>query len=753
MCLVSCLLFSLLEMLRLAMIVLTLGPVAGHTHGTPFSSWYNVAHSFRSIGAFLIVLMAAYPIAFIFPRYLKLPLITGYLFIGILAGPFLTDLLTTQSVHLLSHATNSLALAFISCQAGQEIYLPELRPDLKGILQLLMIRFAVIVVIVTSVLLLSSSLFFHGAMEGSCQFAIAFLFGSIAVLVSPSTIMAIKVELNSTGRFTNLMMGAVMMSEFVVLIAFSIARLMSSVYCAKLSVTFVNVLFTAGIIFSNLIVGVGIGAIFIGLFLLPGKPAKHGSVHPSLYLKGFIWLVFSHAIYVTTTTLSEFTILQYGHNWDVKFEPILVLMIGSCIAGHYGHIRHEMHVILDAAAPYIFLPFFVMTGAALKLDQVVTVVPLTSFYVVIRYIANFIACYVCGKFILKLPRHQYMNLWLTMSPQAGVTLGLASEIQAMSSDPWTNEFATTLIATVIVNQIFGPVFCAIGLRNAGECGQVSKQDIVSVYSHTIDTSPSPKAQTTQLAVVFGDDDSAYQIAFHLFCQGIHVSVPFLDAERANELSGLQRSFRRTSTHPELPEYKKENMAFLESLHTEAEFLQNVTTRADVAIFTGCPETSLTSIRSIRSSTSDFSFRIVAILYNDSDSEAFQHLNVQSVSQAAALCHAVTDLVQAEYEDAASLSKHLQVTATRVNSLHSCRVPPTQNLAACGQYTMFGRMSAQARPFSLEVRTESAYDYYVCSRHSGRTNLDHSRLREDSIVDIDDTQSEGGQQSDFSLLRL
>lgn len=742
-----------ITMLPLVCIALLAAVAAQQTHGTPFSSWYNVTHSFRSIGAFIIVLVAAYPLGFIFPKYFKLPLITGYLFIGILAGPYLTDLLTVQSVHLLAHATNSLALAFISCQAGQEIYLPELKPQLRGILQLLMTRFAMIVVIVTSVLLVSSRMFFYGSMEGTCQLAIAFLFGSIAVLVSPSTIMAIKVELHSNGRFTNLMMGAVMMSEFVVLVAFSIARLMSSVYCAKLSVTFVNVLFTSGIIVSNLIVGGGIGVIFIGLFLLPGKE-KHGAhtVHFSLYVKGFFWLVFSHAIYITTTTLSEYTIIQYGHNWDVKFEPILVLMIGSCIAGHYGHIRHDMHVILDAAAPYIFLPFFVMTGAALKLDQVVMVIPLTSFYVVLRYIANFISCYTCGRFMLKLPRHQYLNLWLTMSPQAGVTLGLASEIQAMSSDPWTNEFATTLIATVIVNQIFGPVFCSMGLRNAGECGKGGKSERVSLaHSSTFDSMmPTPKASTTQLAVVFGDDDTAYQVAFHLFCQGIHVSVPFLDAERANELSELQKSFRRTSTHPELPLYKKENMRFLESLRSETEFLQHVTTKADVAIFTGCREKSLESIQSIRSSTSDTLFRIVAILSNESDTEAFQRLNVQTVSQMAALCHAVTELVQAAYEDAASFSKQLQVTATRVNSLHSYRQPVELNANLCGQYSMFGRMSANARPFANEGQSGSAYDYYVCSRVA----LDASRVREDSVIEMDRMQSEGnGQQSDFSLLRL
>ncbi|POM59083.1 Hypothetical protein PHPALM_36183 [Phytophthora palmivora] len=90
----------------------------------------------------------------------------------------------------------------------------------------------------------------------------------------------------------------------------------------------------------------------------------------------------------------------YGLSWEIKFEPLLVLMVASCLAGHYTPIRHDMHVILDTVAPYVFLPFFVMTGAALKLDQVVNAIPLMSLYVVLRFVVIFIACYVGGRFML-----------------------------------------------------------------------------------------------------------------------------------------------------------------------------------------------------------------------------------------------------------------------------------------------------------------------------------------------------------------
>lgn len=80
---------------------------------------------------------------------------------------------------------------------------------------------------------------------------------------------------------------------------------------------------------------------------------------------------------------------------------MVVLMVGSSIAGHYEHIRHDLLVILDFAALYIFLSFFVMTGAGLRLDQMITVTH--NNLSCHRYISSFIASYstedLCSNFL------------------------------------------------------------------------------------------------------------------------------------------------------------------------------------------------------------------------------------------------------------------------------------------------------------------------------------------------------------------
>ncbi|POM60148.1 hypothetical protein PHPALM_31029 [Phytophthora palmivora] len=90
-----------------------------------------------------------------------------------------------------------------------------------------------------------------------------------------------------------------------------------------------------------------------------------------------------------------------------------------------------------------------MTGAALKLDKVVDDIPLMSLYFTPR---------------------QYNNLWLTMTPQAGVAIGVAKlpAVKGLTSKPWAAEFTATIVAAIALNQFIGPVLCDIGLSHAGE---------------------------------------------------------------------------------------------------------------------------------------------------------------------------------------------------------------------------------------------------------------------------------------------
>lgn len=712
----------------------------------PFNSWDNTIDTLQHALAFIVVLVAAHPLGLYFPKIFKLPLITGYLVIGIIAGPFVADLVTENSVTMLSNYVSALALSFISFQAGQEIYLPELRPQLKSIMILLATLYVTGMIILTGAVLLAEESFFYKDMILNCQLGIALMFGSISVLGSPATVMAIKIELNSVGPFTSLMLGATMTAEFVVLVSFSISRIVCSIYCAELDVSILNLAFTMSIVLANIVVGVILGGVTILIFKIPGGephqdhnhdgiPDHRASTHYSqrtdqkmtsvdrdmaphphnayneevepkkgsfwttnmaLSVKGFIWLSMGYMFYISTTLVAESTAAAYSLSWEVKFEPLLVLMIASCIAGHYTAIRHDMHVILDTVAPYMFLPFFVMTGAALKLDQVVDVIPLMSLYVGLRYVAIFIACYFGGRFLLKLTPKQYNNLWLTMTPQAGVALGLANEVKAMSDEPWAAEFAATIVAAVVVNQIIGPVLCAMGLSRAGETlkdrsvegsndGDFSKSihsrlssihggnlssihgrnfSSVSMFDARRLSSPAmtlgnkdPRSllpfYKVQSAVVIGDDEVAFEVALDLSLYGAQVNVPLLDEERAEKWQKMNETILKRTAKGDLISFKntlkdRDNAKAMSA--------------ADVLIFTGDPNRTRENIHLLKSLLGETHPRMIALVPDCRFSKEMKAQGVLVIQPSIALANIATRMALLDQKLAEALSNELSTTS-------------------------------------------------------------------------------------------
>ncbi|KAG6590928.1 Necrosis inducing protein NPP1 type [Phytophthora cinnamomi] len=751
--------------------------------------------------AFILVLVAAHPLGLFFPKCFKLPLITGYLVIGIIAGPFVANLLTEGIVTMLSNYVSALALSFISFQAGQEIYLPELRPQLKSIMILLGALYVTAMIILSSAILLAESAFFYDDMGFYCQLGIALMFGSISVLGSPATVMAIKIELNSVGPFTSLMLGATMTAEFVVLVSFSVSRIVCSIYCAKLDVSMLNLVYTMGIVLANIVVGVVLAGLIILIFKIPGgnSHVNHGgdiqtqnhmtphheradteqstscwSSNAALSLKGFIWLTMGYAFYISTTTLAEWTAATYGLSWEIKFEPLLVLMIASCIAGHQTAIRHDMHVILDTVAPYMFLPFFVMTGAALKLDQVVAAIPLMSLYVGLRYVAIFIACYFGGRFLLKLTPRQYNNLWLTMTPQAGVALGLANEVKAMSDESWAAEFAATIVAAVVVNQIVGPVLCAMGLGQAGETlqdrtveehdhkndhdnkhldtetntelrvhqGRRSSRSSFSAYTNQDLETPSPFCKVKD-AVVIGDDEIAFEIALNLSLYGAHVNVPLLDKKRASKWKKINKTILKRAVTGDLISFKNT----LKDRDNAQTMLS-----ADVIIFTGDANRTRENIRMLKSLLGASHPRMIAFVPDCKFSKEMKAQGVLAIQPSIALANLATRMALLDLHLAEALSNEISTTSdfsTASYFLHPdadrgslsevdlmCRhlalgrsvvnhhsvdydrlaeVLTAENLPMPlppSRVSMFGKSAAGFNPFSTRGEPKSAHQHFV-----------------------------------------
>lgn len=116
--------------------------------------------------AFGIIALAARQIGEFFTR-LRLPLITGYLFTGLLVGPFVLGFASEESLEQL-HFIDEISLAFIAFAAGRELYLPELRGRLRSIgLVTAGLVLTTLVFVTTAVFLLADYIPFMEALGGN----------------------------------------------------------------------------------------------------------------------------------------------------------------------------------------------------------------------------------------------------------------------------------------------------------------------------------------------------------------------------------------------------------------------------------------------------------------------------------------------------------------------------------------------------------------------------------------------------------
>ena len=127
----------------------------------------------------------------------RLPLITGFLFTGILAGPFVLDFISAEAVRKL-HFIDQLSLAFIAFAAGSELYLKELK---KRIISISWVTLCIVAgtfpLGCAAVFLLADYIPFMQEMEPLGRLAVAMLAGAILIARSPSSAIAVVNELRA----------------------------------------------------------------------------------------------------------------------------------------------------------------------------------------------------------------------------------------------------------------------------------------------------------------------------------------------------------------------------------------------------------------------------------------------------------------------------------------------------------------------------------------------------------------------------
>ncbi|MBW2218556.1 MAG: cation:proton antiporter, partial [Deltaproteobacteria bacterium] len=183
------------------------------------SSWHHAGWINFSLG---FVLLTAFVSAKIL-KFSKLPMISGYILTGIIAGPYVTSFLTFEMVTRLK-LIDDLALNFIGLSAGAALHLPFLKERSRAIfINVLFLTLVVLGLVLLFVMLTGGFFSFTRNLSYSRLLSLAILLGVASVARSPSSAMAIINETRAKGIFTDTVLGVTVAMDVLVILLFTIA--------------------------------------------------------------------------------------------------------------------------------------------------------------------------------------------------------------------------------------------------------------------------------------------------------------------------------------------------------------------------------------------------------------------------------------------------------------------------------------------------------------------------------------------------
>jgi len=429
---------------------------------------------------------------------IKLPLITGFIVTGVIAGPYLLNLIPKVAInHILF--INDYSLAYIAFAAGSELYIKDLRNRLKSIASntfgQLIVTFVLSAIVVYA---LASAIPFMDEMTNKGKLAVSLLMSAIFVARSPSSAIAIIHELRAKGPFTQTVMGVTVIKDVLVIILFA--------FCVSISRNLISdlpfdmrligvLLFELG---ASFILGIALGKI-LDLIL---------SISMSSQIKAVIILVLGFGVFVFAHEVQRQS--EHWLGFEVFFEPLLICIIASYVVTNYSKFRPEFQFIIHRLGPYIYMAFFTLTGLMISLEVLAKVWLIALVLFLVRLVSIIIGAYVGATIAKDDPKHRKFG-WMPYVTQAGVGLGLAIEV-SQEFPIWGEEFAAIVIAVIVMNQFAGPPLFKWALNKVGE-------------SHK--RANIPGFDGIQDAIIFGLEDQSLALARQLKTHNWEVTIATL----------------------------------------------------------------------------------------------------------------------------------------------------------------------------------------------------------------------------------
>ncbi len=458
-----------------------------------------------SLASFAFITLAAYNIGRM-ATVLHLPLITGYLVAGIVAGPFILKFMEAPDVDVLRFL-DEISLAFIAFFAGSEMAMDELRGRLRSIAWNTVTQIlAVYIVSGAVILLLADYVPFMQELSIQGKISAALLGGTILAARSPSSAIAIINEMRARGPFTKTVLGVTLVKDvlIVVLFAFSTSVVATLLTGQQFDLGFIL------LVGFEVLASIGLGILVGMVIVLVLK------THWEEWIKIPVILFIGYLVFAFSTELRHFS--HDNLPVELLFEPLLICMVASFWLTNRTQYRLELRHLLHRVEMPIYVIFFTLIGSSLDIGIVMTILPVTVIIFLARLAALFIGGYIGGA-VAGDPAQFNRLTWMAYITQAGVGLGLAKEV-AIEFPVLGNDFTTLMVAVIVLSQLAGPPFFKFAIRLVGESHlpkDIKDDEILDV-------------------VIVGIENQSRQLAERLLAHGWRVRLLDTDQSHVSSLA-------------------------------------------------------------------------------------------------------------------------------------------------------------------------------------------------------------------------
>jgi Kef-type K+ transport system membrane component KefB len=367
---------------------------------------------------------------------LKFPRVTGYILIGILIGPSVLRLLSTEMVHNFT-IIRQIAIGFIGYTIGLELRFNKLKKTGKQVTIITLVQ-----ALTTAILVCLAVVAYLTVTNGKYIWTYGLILGAIATATAPGPIVAVVKSYRTKGPVTDVLLPLVALDDAIGIMLFAVML--------SLGTSFLSGPVSVGAMLleplMEIVLSFGLGGIIGLLLTVVAKKFNRES-------DSFLMMVIIGSVFM------GIALGQAVHASAILLPMTIGIVLTNSIDERY---EHRLTQTTDLFSAPILLAFFTIAGAELELSLLASIGVLGVIYLLVRVIGKITGSYFSAR-ALKAPPTVIKYLGFTLIPQAGVAIDMAltTKLRFETTESLANfqevgsVIMTIVLAATVIYEVFG----------------------------------------------------------------------------------------------------------------------------------------------------------------------------------------------------------------------------------------------------------------------------------------------------------